>query len=220
MPSESNRDLLLDAAEVLFAERGVGRVSMRSIQIAAGRSVGSIQYHFDDETDLLRQVLDRRANPLSLQRLKALRRLSKSAEPTTRKLVDIMLAPLVRSYSEMPERALLHVQIIQRMQVDHLMKMFTSEIPVPEVQQLAFALLCRIMPDIPPRTIVVRLGITWETIVATVARWQGSDQTDFTQFATILAEFLAGALEAPTSVVRPSPTNQQTVEALTQLMDK
>lgn len=218
MSPQSNRDLLLDAAEVLFAERGVGRVSLRSIQTAAGLSVGSIQYHFDSETELVREVLSRRTIPLFDHRLRGLRRLSKSAQPTARQVVDVMLAPLVLSYTKMPEKALLHVKILQQMQADHFKIPYSFVDRAPETHERVSALLCRTLPNIPAETIKLRFEIVWDTIVSSVSRWAGNDDSNFTQFAVTLAEFLAGALEAPNAAVRVSSTRHQGARVPVQLI--
>jgi len=60
MPRPSNRELILDVAETLYAEYGVGRVSLRTIQAAAGLSVGSLRYHFESEEALIEPESGRR----------------------------------------------------------------------------------------------------------------------------------------------------------------
>jgi AcrR family transcriptional regulator len=53
------RTKLLDAAELLFATRGLG-VSLDEINRAAGqRNAASVQYHFTNKAGLLRAVIDR-----------------------------------------------------------------------------------------------------------------------------------------------------------------
>lgn len=52
------RDRLIRAAERLFAERGVGGVSLREINREAGaKNAVAVQYHFGDRDGLLRAVL-------------------------------------------------------------------------------------------------------------------------------------------------------------------
>lgn len=58
MPRSSNRDRLLGCAEELHASRGVGGVSLRAIQAAAGLSVGSLRYHFETEADFVARCPD------------------------------------------------------------------------------------------------------------------------------------------------------------------
>lgn len=55
---EITRRQLVDAAERLFAERGIDGVSLREITGAAGvRNSTALQYHFGDRTGVLREVL-------------------------------------------------------------------------------------------------------------------------------------------------------------------
>jgi AcrR family transcriptional regulator len=54
---ESTRDRLIDAAEVLFAEHGIGAVSLREINRAAGaKNAVAVQYHFGDRAGILRAI--------------------------------------------------------------------------------------------------------------------------------------------------------------------
>ncbi len=56
---EPTRTKLLDAAELLFAVRGLG-VSLDEINRAAGqRNAASVQYHFTNKAGLLRAVIER-----------------------------------------------------------------------------------------------------------------------------------------------------------------
>ncbi len=53
---KSTRDKLLDAARVLFLERGYEGVSIRDITEVAGANVASINYHFGSKEDFYREV--------------------------------------------------------------------------------------------------------------------------------------------------------------------
>ncbi len=58
MPAETTVRRLVDAAERLFAERGIDAVSLREINAAAGqRNSTALQYHFGDRAGLLKAVL-------------------------------------------------------------------------------------------------------------------------------------------------------------------
>ncbi|ALK10581.1 TetR family transcriptional regulator [Blastochloris viridis] len=57
------RSDLLDAAEVLFWERGVARTTLEEIARAAGTTRGAIYHHFENKHDLLLTLLDRRLLP-------------------------------------------------------------------------------------------------------------------------------------------------------------
>ena len=55
--SDDTRDRLLEAAEALFAEHGIGGVSLREINRAAGaKNAVAVQYHFGDRAGILRAI--------------------------------------------------------------------------------------------------------------------------------------------------------------------
>ena len=58
------RSRLLDAAELLFHEKGVSRTSLNDIALAAGATRGAIYWHFQDKADLFNAMMDRAALPL------------------------------------------------------------------------------------------------------------------------------------------------------------
>jgi AcrR family transcriptional regulator len=57
---EATRARLLDAAVLLFAERGLGGVSLREINEAAGqRNTNALHYHFGDRDGLIGAIVER-----------------------------------------------------------------------------------------------------------------------------------------------------------------
>jgi len=60
---------ILDAAEVLFAERSPEQVGFRELAAAAGVSLSAIHYHFGSKEALLKQIFSIRAAPLVSRRL-------------------------------------------------------------------------------------------------------------------------------------------------------
>lgn len=70
-PSPATADTetrLLDAAEHLFAEHGVGAVSLRAVMQEAGTNVAAIHYHFGSKEALLEAVVRRRTEDVSAAR--------------------------------------------------------------------------------------------------------------------------------------------------------
>ena len=55
---------LLDAAEQVFAEKGVSRASLQDIAQAAGASRGAIYWHFKNKADLFNAMMDRIILPM------------------------------------------------------------------------------------------------------------------------------------------------------------
>lgn len=58
------RHQLLDAAECLFAEKGVSRTSLNDIALAAGASRGAIYWHFKNKADLFNAMMERTTLPM------------------------------------------------------------------------------------------------------------------------------------------------------------
>ena len=67
----ATRDRLLDAAELVFSEKGVSRTSLNDIAEAAGVSRGAIYWHFKNKADLFNAMMDRTTLPIedSLQQI-------------------------------------------------------------------------------------------------------------------------------------------------------
>ncbi len=62
--AQATRERLLDAAEVIFRERGVTRTSLAEVATAAGMTRGAVYWHFKDKADLFRAMCDRATMPL------------------------------------------------------------------------------------------------------------------------------------------------------------
>lgn len=60
----ATRDRLLDAAECVFAEKGVSRTSLTDIATAAGVSRGAIYWHFKNKADLFNAMMERTTMPM------------------------------------------------------------------------------------------------------------------------------------------------------------
>ncbi len=62
--SQRTQQALLDAAEVLFAEKGAEATSVADVAAAAGASVGAVYHHFRDKKALLYAVFERMGEQL------------------------------------------------------------------------------------------------------------------------------------------------------------
>ncbi len=70
------RDRILDAAELVFEQRGVSRCSLQEIAQAACVTRGAIYWHFDNKADLVNAMFQRVTLPLE-------EAISRSADPNT-----------------------------------------------------------------------------------------------------------------------------------------
>lgn len=104
----ATRNSLIDAAELVFREKGVSRASLSDIAQAAGATRGAIYWHFKDKVDLFDAMMDRVTLPLEqgyaefennaglepVQRLRAVMALvlrSVASDERTRRVFEIAL---------------------------------------------------------------------------------------------------------------------------------
>ncbi len=66
------RERILDIAEQLFAEQGLGQTSLRAITAAAGVNLAAVHYHFGSKEALERAIFERRLKPMNEDRLRRL----------------------------------------------------------------------------------------------------------------------------------------------------
>ena len=89
------RAALVDAAERLFAERGIAGVSLREIGVAAGqRKSNAAQYHFGDRDGLVRAILLARSAGVNERRRAVLSSTGEEGGGLARALVEPLAADL------------------------------------------------------------------------------------------------------------------------------
>lgn len=94
------RELMVDAAERLMAERGVEAVSLREVGAAAHqRNNSAAQYHFGTKDGLVSAVIDRRSAPLEEARTRMIEALG-DRDPSVRELLEIFVTPLAETLRE------------------------------------------------------------------------------------------------------------------------
>lgn len=114
---EATRILLLEAAERLFALRGVEGVTLREIQVAADQSNSSvIGYHFGSKVGLVQALIAHRQPTLDIDRDQALSAMEGRAPGPdhARELVQMVVGPMVASI----ERGELYVPFLARLAED------------------------------------------------------------------------------------------------------
>lgn len=67
--NNNTKQRILQAAEQLFAETGVGSTSLRNITAAAHVNLAAVNYHFGSKDSLIEAVYERRLAPLNRARL-------------------------------------------------------------------------------------------------------------------------------------------------------
>ena len=98
IPESGSKRKLLDAAEVLFAEKGFEAVSVRDITQVAKTNVAAVNYHFGSRDGLLTLVMMRYMVPVTEERLARLESLEKKWSGKSiplEELIDALVRPLV-----------------------------------------------------------------------------------------------------------------------------
>jgi AcrR family transcriptional regulator len=117
----TTRDNIMDAAERLFAENGIGATSLRAIMEAAGVNAAAIAYHFGSKEDLIREILGRRLSPLNRERLKMLDALEAGAgkhSMTSDAILHAFIAPALRLASDRSRGGAYFIRFLGRLYGD------------------------------------------------------------------------------------------------------
>jgi AcrR family transcriptional regulator len=101
------REQLLDVAERLFGDRGIGNVSLREIRLVARQgNAAAVQYHFGDRAGVVRAIAERHIPRVTVIQEEYAARLDQLARPSLRARVEVLVRPLAEYITRGPsERA-------------------------------------------------------------------------------------------------------------------
>lgn len=162
MPSATTKERILDAAERLFAERGVDATSLRRVTSAAGVNVAAIHYHFGSKEELLRAVVSRRFDPVNQERLKQLDRLEAArVPPSVEEILRAFLEPALDLLDALGEQGALLARLVGRIYSDAsepLKNVLTAQFGGVFVRFVGA--LIEALPQLPPAEVVLRFQYT------------------------------------------------------------
>jgi AcrR family transcriptional regulator len=107
MNSADTKTRILDAAESLFAEKGIDATSLRDIAARAQANLAAANYHFGGKEDLLQAVLARRFGPITQRRLALLDAAEAEGKNAVEPVLDAFIRPIVEDYSPLIARVLM-----------------------------------------------------------------------------------------------------------------
>jgi AcrR family transcriptional regulator len=206
MPRPSKREHLLDCAEDLYAEHGVGAVSLRAIQAAAGLSAGSLRYHFKTEDDLVSAVIERRIAPLMARHEVLLEGVGSNPTPSIREVLGAMVGPVVELLHIEPEQGRHFVTLLHRLRGARQATPLILE-QWPDIAEHAGNLIQKSLPHLPRDVIEFRFDLAWDTILSSLAGAADLPAPDLERHVVKLIDYLSGALEAPQTARRPRRAN-------------
>src|SRR4029079_13555351 len=151
------RESLLDAAEELFAERGIPAASLRAITERAAATLAAVHYHFGSKQGLVRAVFDRRLAPLNRERLALLER-CEAEGGGVEEVVRAFVAPIflmgkeahesafaqmmARAYSEPSDEVREIVASQFSDLIDRFVQVLALHLPELPVEEIFWLLLC------------------------------------------------------------------------------
>lgn len=116
--SEQHKDTkerILDAAELLFAERGFDATSLRGVTAEARVNLAAVNYHFGSKAALLRAVVRRILAPANAERLRALGELEAGGRrPPVEELIEAFVSPVVGLLDHDGERGRFPARLLGR----------------------------------------------------------------------------------------------------------
>ena len=116
--ADTTKARLIEAAERLFAERGIDAVSLREINRASGaRNAIAVQYHFEDRAGVVRAILDKHAPDVEARRHAMLDQYEAEGTADVRLLAAALVRPLAAKLSDTdggPEYLQIHADLLNR----------------------------------------------------------------------------------------------------------
>jgi AcrR family transcriptional regulator len=204
---EATRRLILDAAERLFAEKGVSAVPLRDIGIAAGqRNHAAVQYHFGDRDQVVTAIMERRGSESEVRRADLVAHLAMNGRtPTIADAVDAFVRPLaIHIRPDNHYLGFLSLFITEEGGYEGLEGVHTGSSVIT-----LRALVGRLAPQIPEAVLDERWWITLTSAVHALARYQAAHTKRSRLPASIdvliddLVAYLSAGLVAPVRTTDP-----------------
>jgi AcrR family transcriptional regulator len=206
VPNEGTREQLILAAERLFAERGIGAVSLREINKAAGqRNTSAIHYHFGSKEALVEAIFQRHMSRLNERRTARLQAVEQSGQSgDLRAVLRAVISPLVEAL-EGGEEERNYLRFFSKAMIEltpHVRAAVRA--PFSEAMHRGDAMIRAILGDVPQPLLVERSELATELVVHAVARRaqllhlgvKTGAESNTADFVANLVDFIAGGLSA------------------------
>lgn len=193
---------LILAAEQMIAVHGVGGVSLRQINEAAGhKNSGATHYHFGSRQGLIQAVLTYRVGAISARRAAIVEQLQgQPAGLDIRGLVSALAHPLVEELRPRPEGNYF-LRFSERIRREREQFEITYDFPV-DPWRFAQTELARRLAHLPPTLAAQRVQLAWDQIISGLAGIEARLQNKYWSTATFidietLLDFIAAGLAGP-----------------------
>ncbi len=206
MKSTKTKEILLDTAERLFAEKGIKETSVRDITGSAGVHLAAINYHFGSKDELIREVIARRIKPLNEKRLEKLHghRHATGYKPVAlENILEALFAPSIELTFENPHFRHVAGQVVSHPERE-IYRNFVAHFE--EVFSKFKEAMGDALPHLPEEELMWRIHFLMGAMIHTWTNHKGlehlsmgvcklEDESDLTKR---LVTFCAAGLRAPT----------------------
>lgn len=201
------RERMIEAAERLFAQRGIAAVSLREIRAATGqRNTAAVHYHFGSKARLIDAILEHRMDRLNQRRLSMLADLERDGRADDlRALVEAAVYPLAESLKPGSYYARFLAQAMADPVHGHALTVEPVWLEVREGMRRVDVRLRRLLRRLPPairRQRLVTAATMWVQTLAAHERELQSKRRPALPTAT-LASDLVGMIVAMLSAPLP-----------------
>lgn len=205
MSRSATRDRILDAAEVLFAERGFAETSLRAITSRAGVNLAAVNYHFGAKEALIQSVFERFLDPFRDEFENQLDSLADDAD--LEQLLDLVARTALKVHRHDPHRLgiLFRLAGLAYTQAQGHLRVFLNRRYGGVFQRFA-TLLARAAPDLPPQVLFWRAHFSLGAAMFALSGLDSLRAISAGEFGRTLAPgdihrellgFIAGGLRAP-----------------------
>jgi AcrR family transcriptional regulator len=215
--ASDTKESILDAAEKLFAERGFGATSLRTITAAAKVNLAAVNYHFGSKDALIEAVLARRVCPMNAERVARLDRaradFGAHAIPLER-LIEAFVGPPMELSRDRERGGARFIQLLGRTYTEPTSSLHdvvrAMHTPVIDRFKGAFA---EVLPELPGDELYWRLHfmvglmaylMAGSDLMRLIASCRVSDPTDTDALIERMVGFVKAGMEAPLPATIPA----------------
>ncbi len=202
--SADTRARILDAAEVLFADKGFEGASMRSLTTTAKVNLAAINYHFGSKEGLIVAVFARRLGPVNQERLALLEVAERRGKAKLEDILEAYVAPVLRLIHDQQRGGETFMRLLGRSLYEpgaHLTQLFREEIE-PVLSRFTRSLQ-RSLPNLHSEDLFWRMHFGGGALAYTLAQVHRlelmskglCDVTDVDGIIARLVDFLAAGME-------------------------
>jgi len=170
-PSASTPERILQAAERLFSERGIGDVSLREITTAAGVNSAAAHYHFGSKDAVLEELFARRARPIADRREQLLGelKLDRQGRPVLEDVLRAFLQPALDLLNTPEGVAFTRLRARMVFESQEIRSRVMGK-AFDRTNAMALEALAKALPKLPAKDLYWRFHFTLASMVYTMAR--------------------------------------------------